>query len=90
MADIIIKGGAVQEEKKPVQDNEIKEFLIKENELQKLKDINLQLEAEINKNEELKARMAVGGRALAGQVTPEKTPQDIAKEEAERILKIFR
>ena len=43
------------------------------------------MEKEYLRGQELKAKMALDGRADAG--TPEKTPEDKAKEEAVDILK---
>jgi len=59
------------------------------NEIEKVREINDALEKEILRNEELRARQLLGGKTTAGQNT-EKTPEDLAQEEASRILGIFK
>ena len=87
MTDIVIKQESSEPEKKPdVQD--VKETLKAADEYQKLKEENDKLEAEYLRQQELKSRIALGGRSEAGQ--PEKTQADKDKEEAERILGMFK
>jgi hypothetical protein len=89
MTDIIISDK--KEEKPAIQDNDIKQTLERADNYRKLKEENDKMEAEYNRREELlKGKIAVGGRALAGQYIPEKSPEEIAKEEAAKILSMFR
>jgi hypothetical protein len=88
MPDITISTKA--EEKPAVQDNDIKETLRAADEYRKLKEENDKLEAEYIRHQELKAKIALGGRAMAGQFTPEKSEEEKAKEEAAKILAMFR
>lgn len=71
--------------------NEVKStdplFLVQE-ELARIKSANDALEAEHLRSEELRARALIAGKAKAGE--PEKSPQMLADEEAEKILKAFR
>ena len=54
---------------------------------EELKAANDRYEAEQARAEEIRARQIVGGRANAG--TQEKTPEELAKEEAAEKLKLF-
>ena len=54
---------------------------------EELKAANDRYEAEQARAEEIRARQIVGGRALAG--SQEKTPEEIAREEAAEKLKLF-
>lgn len=54
-----------------------------------LKTENDRKEALINIEKEMQARSILGGRANAGQYTPEKTPEELAKEEAAANLRLF-
>lgn len=58
-------------------------------EVEKIRAINDALEKEILRNEELRARQLLGGKTTAGQ-NVDKTPEDLAKEEAVRLLGIFK
>lgn len=78
---------SVDEEKKEAAPD-IKQTLREADEYEKLKQENDKLEAEYNRREELKAKMALGGRAQAGQV--EKSEQEKADEEAAELLKRFK
>ncbi len=86
MPDITI---STEEKEKPaVQDNQLVEQMKKADEYQKLKLQNDKLEAELQRREELKAKMAVGGRAFAG--TAEKTEQELGEEEGTKLYNQFR
>lgn len=87
MTDIVIKQEEKKEEK-PVETQDIKETLKAADEYKRLKEENDRLETEYVRQQELKAKIAMGGKALAGKV--EKTPEDEAKEEAARIISMFR
>ena len=89
MADITIST-TQPEEKKAVQDSDIKETLKVADEYKKLKEENDKLEAEYIRQQELKAKIAIGGRANAGQYTPEKTQEQKDREEATKLLSLFR
>ena len=89
MSDITISTNSQPEEKKQVQESDIKEQLKAVDEYEKLKAQNDKLEAEYIRQQEIRAKLALGGRANAGQYTLEKTPEEKAKEEAGRILKPF-
>jgi len=86
MTDIVIKQESSEPKKPDIQD--VKEILKVADEHQKLKEENDKLEAEIMRGDELKSRRALGGRSEAGQ--PEKTQEDKDKEEAERILGMYK
>ena len=86
MADIVIK----QEESKPepkVEVEDIKKTLREADEYQKLKEQNDKLEAEYLRSHEIRAKMALGGRADAGM--PEKSDKEKADEAASEILEKF-
>jgi hypothetical protein len=89
MSDITISTNSQPEEKKQVQESDIKEQLKAVDEYEKLKAINDKLEAEYIRQQELKAKIALGGRANAGQYIKEKTATELAEEEAAKILKPF-
>ena len=88
MPDITISTDEKKEQPKATE-TDIKKILTSADEYQKLKEQNDKLEAEYLRQQELKAKIAMGGKALAGQAI-EKTPQEIAKEEAAKILSIYR
>lgn len=88
MPDIIIK--SEKEEEKPVQDSDIKKTLEAADEYERLKVQNDLFEKEIQRREELKAKLMIGGKADAGQYTPEKSPEEKTKEEASKILEMFK
>lgn len=88
MTDIVIKQDEKKEEKK-VDESDIKETLKAADEYQKLKEQNDKLEAEYIRQQELKAKIALGGKSIAGQ-NIEKNPEEKAKEEAAEILKRFK
>jgi len=85
-----IKISTVEEDKKEptFKDNDIKETLRAADEYKKIKEENDKLEAEISRQQELKSKLAMGGRAMAGQI--EKSPEEIAEEEAKKIISIYR
>ena len=83
-----IKISTEETKKEVVQDNDIKETLRSADEYQKIKEENDKLEAELLRQEELKAKASSGGRAIAGQA--EKTPEQLNEEEASKILSMFR
>lgn len=87
MPDITITTEAKKEEKKP-QETDVKEVLKAADEYKRLKEENDKLEAEYLRQQELKAKITLGGRAMAGQ-NVEKSPEEKAREEATRILKPF-
>lgn len=88
MADIVIKQEK-EEEKKGLDETDIKETLKKADEYTKLKEQNDKLEVELARQLELKAKIALGGKSEAGQAPTEKTQEDIDKEESDKILKTF-
>jgi len=90
MTDIIISNKKEDEEKK-LDVNDIRESLKLADEYKKIKEMNDKLEEEYKRSDEIiKARGALGGRAFAGQYIPQKTPEEISKEEAAKILSMFR
>jgi len=56
--------------------------------LNKLRAANDAVEKEMLRKEELRAQVALGGKAEAGQT--DKTPEEKTKEEAGRIISMFR
>ena len=78
-----------KEEKKEPDQSDISETLAKADEYQKLKDRNDKLEAEYLRQQELKAKIAMGGMGLAGTERREKTEEEKAKEEAQKIIDLF-
>lgn len=88
MTEIVLRNEEKQEEKK-VDTKDIAEVLRTADEYNKLKEQNDKLEREYLRQQELKAKINLGGRALGG-VGNEKTPEQIAEEEAKAILKMFR
>lgn len=89
MSDIIISTDAGKDKPTPAAEPNIKETLKAADEYKRLKEDNDKLEAEYLRQQELKAKITLGGRAAAGQ-TNEKTPQEIADEEAKKLLSQFR
>ena len=89
MPDITISTEDKKEQPKAAE-TDIKKILTDADEYQKLKESNDKLEAEYLRQQELRAKLAIGGKALAGQAIPEKTPQDIAREEAAKIIGIYK
>lgn len=87
MSDIIIKSEEKQEEK-PIQDSDIKDTLKQADEYAKLKEENDKMEREFMRQQELKAKIALGGQALAGK--PEENEEDKLKQEASKIINMFR
>lgn len=79
-----------KKEEKPISVPEATEFMKVEQERNQLKESNDRLQEEIERREDLKARLMIGGRAEAGQKVVEKTSQEIAAEEAKRILSEIR
>ena len=79
---------SVDNEKQEAPQPDIKQTLKDADEYEKLKQENDRLEAEYNRREEIKAKMALGGRAQAGQV--EKSEEQKAEEEAADLLKRFK
>lgn len=75
------------EEKKP-DEEDIKETLKQADEYQRLKEKNDKFEAEIQRAEELKAKMNLGGRAVAGE--PGESQQDKDDKEAAELVSNFR
>jgi len=76
-----------EEEKKP-QEADIKETLKAADEYERLKAENDKLEAEYQRQIELKAKIAIGGKAEAGK--EEQTDEQKAQEEANRILSMYK
>ena len=77
-----------KDEIKPNIESDIKQTLKDADDYQKLKEENDRFEAELLRKENLKARINLGGKAQAGQV--EKSPEEKTKEEAEKILNLFK
>ena len=67
---------------------DIKETLQKADEYTKLKEENDRLEAEYLRRQELQAKIAMGGKALAGQ--QEETEEQKSEKEATELLSKFR
>ncbi len=67
---------------------DIKETLQKADEYEKLKAETEKLEALFLRNQEIKAKMAVGGRAQAGQA--EESQEDKDEKEAAELLSTYR
>lgn len=88
MADIIIKQEA-EEEAKGSDEVDIKKTLADADEYQKLKEANDKLEAEYIREQNLKAKRALGGKSQAGNTPVEKTQEDIDKEKGEEIANQF-
>lgn len=86
MTDIIIKQDEKEQEKK-VEPEEIKEVLKEADEYEKKKEEVEKLEALYQREQEIKAKMALGGKADAGQ--PGKTQEELDEEEAARRLAAF-
>ena len=89
MSDIVIK----QEEKQEKQTDEgdIKETLKQADEYQKLKEQNDKLEAEYLRRQELKAKLALDGRASAGEeIKKDTTQEDKDKESVDRLVNQFK
>lgn len=87
MTDIVIKQGI--EEKKEPDESDIKETLRQADEYTKLKEQNDRLEAEYLRQQELRAKLSMGGRAEAGNTPKERTQDDEDQETADKILKQF-
>ena len=88
MTDITIK--QEKEEKKEPDETDIKKTLEAADEYTKLKEANDKLEAEYTRQQELKAKITVSGKAMAGQETKEKTQEDLDQEDADKIVNQFR
>ena len=79
-----------KKEEKPIE-QEIKETLKAADKYAKLKEENDRLEQELLRQQDLLSKVAVGGRAYAGQAPPaEKTEKEKADEEAKKILSEIR
>lgn len=74
-----------EEEKPKVED--VKETLKAADEYEKVKEETERLEAMYARNQEIKAKMALGGRGEAG--SQEKTDEQKAEEEAKEILSAY-
>ena len=74
----------LDEGKQKVEEEKPSEF---EKQLKALREDNERMQAELLKQEELKAKILLGGRAEAGQ--PEKSQLDLDQEEAAERLKEF-
>ena len=75
-----------KEEEKP-QPEDIKETLKAADEYTKVKEETERLEAMYARNQEIKAKIALGGKAEAGN--QEKSPEEKAAEEAAKHLKLY-
>ena len=87
MTDIVIKQEDTPAQPKPVEEQDIKETLRKADEYAKLKAENNKLEAEMLRQQELKAKLAVGGRGV--NIPLDKTPEQKAQEEAKALLEPY-
>ena len=87
MSDIIIKTEEGKKEK-PAEVADIKETLKQADEYERLKVETEKLETMFLRNQEIKAKLALGGKAEAGQA--EKSPEDVAKDEALKLVSQFR
>ena len=86
MTDIVIKQEEQKEQKKPDVE-EVKEVLKAADEYEKLKEETEKLEAMYTRNQEVKAKLALGSTVDAG--TQEKSAEEKTKEEASDVLKMF-
>lgn len=80
MPDIVIRQD--KEEEKKTDEGDVKETLRAADEYERLKLINDNLEKEYLRQQELKAKMALGGKALAGEEISKGTSQEDADKEA--------
>ena len=87
MSEVIIKTEEKEEEKKPVEAENIKETLKAADEYEERKAKVEKLEALYLREQEIKAKLAISGRAEAG--IPEKTSEEKTQEEAKGILSMF-
>ena len=87
MTDIVIKSDDTPAQPKPVEEQDIKETLRKADEYEKKKAEIEKLEALYEREQAIRAKMALGGRAEAG--IQEKTEEEKAKEEALELLKPY-
>ena len=88
MADIVIKQET--EEKKEPDESSIKEVLKDADDYAKKKAEVDKLEALYLREQELKAKMAVGGKAEAGEQVKERTQDDIDQEAADKLMENFK
>ena len=88
MAEITIKQET--EDKKEPDESSIKEVLKDADEYAKVKAQNDRMEAEYLRGQELKAKMAVGGKAEAGEQVKERTQDDIDQEDADKLMANFK
>ncbi len=86
-----------KQEEKPADVNDIKNTLRaaddytkekqrQDEEVQKIFEDNKRMKEALEERENLRARLALGGKALAGQYVAEKSEQEKADEEAKEIL----
>ena len=78
-----------KEEKKDPDKEDIKEVLKKADEYQKLKEETDKLELEYLRNQDVKAKIAAGGKAEAGIQQKEKTHDDLDQEAADKMIGQF-
>ena len=88
MSEVTIKTDDLKPEATKVDREDIKDTLKRADEYEKLKERNDKFEAEIQRTEELKAKMALGGRAQAGQA--EESQEDKDEKEATELLSTYR
>jgi len=89
MPDITISTEPKQEEKKQVSTNQVAEAITTAMEIEQIRKETEELKKAMQEQEEVRAKLMLGGRAQAGQYTPEKTAKEKADEEAAKILKPF-
>lgn len=87
MTDIVIRQDDSPTQPKPVEEEDIKDTLKKADEYEKKKAEIEKLEALYEREQIIKAKLAVGGRAEAG--IPEKTAEEKAQEEAKGLLEPY-
>lgn len=71
-------------------DDYAKEKQKQDEEVQRIIDDNKKMKEALEERENLRARLVLGGKALAGQYVPEKSEKEIADEEAKAILSMIR
>ena len=88
MPDITISTGNNQPEQKQVQTSDVEKAVTTAMEIERINKETEALEQAVKRQDEVRAKLMQGGRALAGQPN-QKTPEEEIKEEAAKILKPF-
>jgi len=77
-----------EKDKKPADETDLRKTLIEADKYEKIKQENDALELELQRQQELKAKLQMGGESMGGTV--QKTQKDRDKDEADRIIGMFR